>query len=143
MIEERFRSLSALAGRWHAIPREEVRRAVTAIARCMPDSGDGSLLRSKVFDATDATREDVIGWVRTLRLPSGLIHAYWVADEQGVAIELDDFLHVFDEVWFPGADDVWITRKGEPWVLDFDHEEKVTLWLLREGERGCQGANGQ
>ncbi len=143
MIHERMSSLQPLVRCWHALPREDVQESIARIAEGMPCSGDARRYAAQVFDASNASRDEVTRWLRSLALPAGLVRVYWIAQQEGVAMELGDFVGYYDDLWFPGADDVWITSADETWVLEFDHEEKLTLWLLHESQRGCEGVNHQ
>jgi len=83
------------------------------------------------LDASDASREEVIEWFRSLPIDHQTeVTILWPHDRAGARLRYDDFVTLYDDLWYPSADDAWVVDSGGEWVLELDHEEIFTLNVI-------------
>ena len=47
----------------------------------------------------------------------------WASTAYGVVLRFRDFVAFYDDWWYPGSDDVWVSAHNGGWLLELDHEE--------------------
>jgi hypothetical protein len=83
--------------------------------------------RSKL-DAVDLGPSQVVAWLRGLRVGCQ-IRVVWPSHREGLRSTMDTWIQHFDDLWYPAAEDVWIAPENAlDWVLEFSHEEVLTLY---------------
>ncbi len=126
-IERRAALVAGLAGRFSPLGVAPAAALFTEIRRLFQEQAKGAEGATTTFDASDADRDEVIAWMKSLNLGNPVVEVFWLADRAGLAMRLDDFIEHYDDLWFPSADDVCIADAAREWMLEIDHEEKLTL----------------
>jgi hypothetical protein len=84
---------------------------------------------ARTLDACDAPRERVIEWLAGLPIPKhDRIVVIWPACRAAVALHYEDFVQHYDDLWYPSADDVWVTDYCRSWWLEVSHEETLAFF---------------
>jgi len=87
------------------------------------------------LDAGDESRDEIITWLRGLPIsPELRVIVCWPHYRAAVRLRFGDVARHYDDLWYPSADDVWITDERTSWLLQLDHEERLAFWsrpLLR------------
>ncbi len=50
-----------------------------------------------------------------------------------IALSYEEFVEHFDDLWFPGRDDVWLIDDQVTWLLTISHEEVVSFTRFSPG----------
>ena len=75
--------------------------------------------------AFDMDRDETAGrrFLASLDVP---IHerctVIWVGEHEGLRMPVDLCFRFFYDVWYPGADEIWILPESRRWVIECDHE---------------------
>ena len=79
------------------------------------------------YDASNASPLEVREWLDGLRI-SGVVDITWIGINESIRLDFSVFATFYDDLWFPGSDDVWITSSSMNWLLEFSHEEVFSLY---------------
>ncbi len=139
MLEYRLTSAKISESHYRLLARDFVVDAIERIGLRMPERGSDVYVRRAARNVLDDEREAVLEWLDALNLGAGeWVNVFWIADREGISVSLSSFVEHYDDLWHPGADDVWISPLSEEWVLEFSHEEEVTLYS-RNDQSSCHG----
>jgi len=89
-----------------------------------PDS-DGQEL---VLAAADVDSIGISNWLA--HLPVDLdnnVVVIWLGDRSAATMAYRAFVQHYEELWYPGADDVWVYGEKDHWLLEIDHEERFAF----------------
>jgi hypothetical protein len=129
MLEHRLRSAHISEGQYSVLPKEFVAETIERLGLRLPERGGVEYARLTGRDVSDDDRQAVIDWLQSLNLPTAdLVNVFWLADREGIRVNLNRFLEHYDDFWFPARDDVWICPVSSQWILEFSHEEEVSLY---------------
>jgi len=95
------------------------------------------------FDAADEDAPQVREWFRILPIRAddrSII--VWPADRAAIRVFFGDFVDYYDELWYPAADDVWVTNDERSWILELDHEEVFRFFARGRSKRGGTRGRG-
>lgn len=124
MIIERARQIQSLADHVASLSHTEAKSALAAIhlieERCISTCG----AEARTYDASDASRESVVQWLMQLAKDSAKVDVVWYSVNEGLSMLYSHFVCHYDQLWFPGADDVAVVDANRSWVLLLDHEEQ-------------------
>jgi hypothetical protein len=133
MLEHRLRSAHIPESQCRLLPKEFVVETIERLDSRLPERGGVEYVRRAVRDVSDDDRQAVVDWVQALDLPAmDWVNVFWIADREGVSMSLNNFIQHYDDLWYPAADDVWICPSSGEWVLEFSHEEEVSLYVRRQ-----------
>jgi hypothetical protein len=59
------------------------------------------------------------------------VNLVWASQGAGIIIPYLTFIKYFDDLWYPGSDDIWIYEDGMEWILEISHEEKITFYIQK------------
>jgi hypothetical protein len=57
----------------------------------------------------------------------------WLGMGRAIALPYEEFVEHFDDLWFPGQDDVWLIDDQVTWLLTISHEEVVSFTRFSPG----------
>jgi len=56
----------------------------------------------------------------------------WGFRKRGITLPYGVFARYYFKLWYPGADDVWVTNENIDWLIELHHEEYLSI--ARAGE---------
>src|SRR5512132_848271 len=72
----------------------------------------------------DSEPDEVRGWLRSLPIAlDDRVMILWPALQSGIRASYRGFTNAYDDLWFPGRDDIWVCPASGQWLLEIDHEE--------------------
>ena len=84
---------------------------------------------TRTFDTSDEDRARIIEWLLQLPLSGEQrVLVFWPQYLAGVGMRFGDFARHYDNLWFPSADDLFVTDDRGSWLLRLDHEEIFALY---------------
>ena len=127
IIKQRINNIAVLHS---LISKENVISEVQNIRRLLlPNTGVMKKVSKKDFSGSD--RSEIIDWLQKRRKDlEPRVYIYWLSDQEGVEMGFDDFVSHFDDLWYPSADDVWITNQERTAVVELNHEEIFSLYTI-------------
>lgn len=87
------------------------------------------ILKTQEVDFSDATKEEVLSWLKNLPISKKIVHLYWVSPREGIKLNFDDFAANYDELWYPSTDDVLVVDIDKRWIIVLNHEEIFSLYI--------------
>lgn len=126
VVRERVESARARIGAWELASEERVRAEVARLR----ESQRTGLHRPATARATrDDDPSSVRRWLRELPVDEGeRVLVIWPGLSSGILLAYSGFVEAYDDLWFPGADDVWVRPISGDWLLELDHEEVVRFF---------------
>ena len=91
--------------------------------------------KEKSIDVSDMNSDEVRVWLKELPVLNIKIDAYWVSFEEGINLYYYDFIKDYNELWYPGTDDIWITEGSFAWLIELNHEEVISFWIKSSSVR--------
>ena len=83
---------------------------------------------SILLDAAESSKAEMTLWLNDLDIEgTSEVLVIWPHYRAGIELTFRDFVLTFDELWYPGADDIWILPKDRKWLLEFSHEEILSF----------------
>jgi hypothetical protein len=80
-------------------------------------------------DLSDKPTAAIVERLRSLPVPKdAVVTVLWPYDRVGAKLELQRVIDALDGLWYPGADDVWITDSSHTWLILIDHEEHLAFY---------------
>lgn len=70
----------------------------------------------------------MVEWLHTQGVQPEPVNVYWFQQQEGVSLQLGDFLDHLDELWFPASDDVVVESRSGEFVIVIDHEEQLDVF---------------
>lgn len=106
-------------------PEEAARRIAECSVRSRFPSG------ASVFERTlaDDTPSQVRCWLRSLPVDqTDEVAILWASNGFGVRVRFGGFVDVYDDLWYPSSDDVWVVPLRGEWLLELTHEEEARFF---------------
>jgi hypothetical protein len=85
------------------------------------------ILPTDSFDISAHSAEAVRGILSRYLAPGIEVGVLWMADNTGAYVNSSVLIANFDDFWYPSSDDVWITDDNLSLLVEFDHEEVLTI----------------
>jgi len=79
------------------------------------------------LDARDIDLPDIRAWLTANGAVDEKVDLLWLADGTGAELQLSDVLDRWEDLYYPGADDIAIEPHSHSYLLIVDHEERLTL----------------
>jgi hypothetical protein len=84
-------------------------------------------------DLSDEATEVIVERLRSLPIPKdAMVTVLWPYDRVGARLPLQRVIDALDDLWYPGADDIWITDSSHTWLILVDHEEHLAFYDQRQ-----------
>lgn len=83
-------------------------------------------------DARDMSSDEVRKWLQQSAI-YGSAWFVWIGFGEGVAIKFKDFVQYYDDLWFPGSDDLLIVSKDGQVAITLSHEEVFSRYQASKG----------
>ena len=123
IIQERVASLGGLDRSMEL--SDETARAESAV--CLTTSRTAQ--PTKQYLIQDAPPADVRAWLHQLPVDmQTAVSVLWPAMHSGLSVTFQAFVDVYDDLWYPGSDDVWVRPPSGAWLLELDHEEVIRFF---------------
>jgi len=104
---------------------DEIARAESAV--CLATSRTAQ--PTKQYLIYDALPADVRAWLHQLPIDMQTsVSVLWPAMHSGLSMTFQAFVDIYDDLWYPGSDDVWVRPLAGAWLLELDHEEIVRFF---------------
>jgi hypothetical protein len=104
---------------------DETARAQSAV--CLAASRTAQ--PTKQYLIQDALPADVRAWLHQLPVDmQTAVFVLWPALHSGMSMTFRVFVDLYDDLWYPGSDDVWVRPIAGGWLLELDHEETVRFF---------------
>jgi hypothetical protein len=85
-------------------------------------------LSNRVLEAADIPRGAIIEWLDQLPLAADqYVSVIWPHYGTGVRLQYGIFTNRYDDLWYPSADDVWVTDDLRSWLIEVSHEERLAF----------------
>jgi hypothetical protein len=97
------------------------------IERIKKDFKNNKIEIIQEIDISDLDQLEIQTFLRSLPFGNDKILVIWVFESFGIQLPFNLFCKYFDELWFPGSDDIWICDTQYLYCLEISHEEKITL----------------
>ncbi len=98
------------------------------IAKLFPegkDADEGTIS----FDVSSLGLDEIRYRLREVELEQeSMIEIVYPALRQGLTMRWRDFVRYYDDLWYPGVDDVIVIQRGGLVFLSLSHEEYLTLF---------------
>jgi hypothetical protein len=131
MIEQRLSQLPQLASKYKLLPASKVIDDIKSLIDLI-NSDQNLIHSSQAKDVSDIdSKAEVLDWFQTLGIQDHEVDVYWISSQEGIHIEYANFVLSYDDLWYPGADDVWVTDSARTWVLELNHEEIFSFYQKR------------
>lgn len=127
MIAERAAAINKLEGKFRALSPDEAAKELAQIAQIV-NNGPSGPTADKTRDVSETAREDIIAWLAEVGRPDARVRAYWISLGEGIEMFFSDFLEHYDDLWYPGADDVYVCDISGQFAIFLDHEERIAIW---------------
>jgi hypothetical protein len=82
------------------------------------------------FDASDAVPSEISDWIAAQGLGDSIVTVFWPYDGEAALMNTKDVIKNLDDLWYPSSDDLVVLSKSNHFLLDIDHEERVSLYFL-------------
>jgi hypothetical protein len=129
MIDRRLKSVKALEGRVKILSKSEAISGMDILLKLF-SLDSNSLHKTLEMDFSSSVPKDISDWLSKLEISEQEILVYWLSSKEGLQISCQDFLMNYDELWYPGADDVLVTNQQKAWILKLHHEEIFSFYVL-------------
>lgn len=127
ILLERIASIRERLGRYELLPEETFR---TAIGRCLQIKKLLDCRAAKERRVQDDDAQEVRRWLWELPIMAEVpVYILWPALRSGISTGFGEFVEVYDDLWLPGADDVWVQPPSTDWLLELDHEEVFRFFV--------------
>jgi hypothetical protein len=97
---------------------------VEARMKFFPFSANKSVCRDISDLSPPAVRGVLSDWMQASQAPFSVL---WLGESAGVVIEGERFIAHYDDLWYPGSDDVWVLSPGSGTLIMLSHEEELCL----------------
>ena len=130
-ILSRIKSIAPLSGNLEFLPEDQVHPTFEILRnKFLLNPGSGSSL--SVLDGTELSSEQLKKYLRNLPVDKNSnVLVIWASYRSAVLIPYSLLVENYDELWFPSADDVFVTDKEMNWLLVIDHEEIFSFYSLK------------
>lgn len=132
MLIERVAQIGRLKDNFSIVPDSQVKERIEIIKQFLYKDAIKKFSLANQSDTSDLERIEAMSWLKSIGIPDGTVDIVWVSDKEGLTLEYDKFCECYDDLWFPGVDDVWITTNDMKWILELSHEEIFSLWVRKE-----------
>jgi hypothetical protein len=127
MIQERLTTIQELEGKFRLLPQQEASSSIEYLLKMLtPDFMSSHKIMEEDFSSSDPS--NIYQWLVNLGINDTQLYVYWVTNIEGIEIALKDFMQFYDELWYPGADDILVTNQSKQWILNLHHEEVFTFF---------------
>ncbi|MFN0050615.1 MAG: hypothetical protein ACKV0T_00400 [Planctomycetales bacterium] len=125
IVESRVSALHGFPYRYTTIALSS-HECEQVLAKFMLEKERNKWFQCDEFDTSDKSPGEVREWLRTLGI-QGPVSVVWIGLGEGIHIDFSDFVHFYDDLWFPSSDDVLVVSSpGTDAAVMLSHEELFT-----------------
>lgn len=121
-------SISALNKEAVPLSAQDVLNDINHIAPLLRNQSGHQFRLLSRFDASDATKEQVVHWFHTLAMSPSEVDVVSISHREGARMPLALFIEYYYCLWYPSSHDVAVVNKIDNFVLILTHEEDFSYY---------------
>jgi hypothetical protein len=102
-------------------------QVVDLLSDIVKNIGEKKIILESSRDFSDADYSEMTDYLLNFSFEERT-SVYWFSTSYGIEINYKEFCTYISDIWFPGADDIWVEDSRKEFFIEISHEEKINLW---------------